>query len=322
MLPYRDGYQPNASLNINKLQTNSSYQYLCIKKSLIFADISNTAMKPITLLLLFIILSSGTPSNSFRNKQMTYTRVRQAYVAKEKTVVKALNAKGVSRDDLQIYLRAFKTEQIIELWAKNSRDEAFCFIKEYPICEISGDIGPKRRVKDLQVPEGFYHLSDLNPYSKYHLSIQINYPNASDSIKGLKGRLGNLIFIHGGCESSGCLSITDELIQELYVYCIEAYNSGQKQINITIYPSKLSDATFAKLKKTYRNDRDKTSLWDDLKKHYDRFEQTKVPPTIKFLPDGSHDIFDRYKPMVPHEMQLIEINGTKQNTPPWQHLAI
>jgi murein L,D-transpeptidase YafK len=140
------------------------------------------------------------------------------------------------------------------------------------------------------VPEGFYHISDLNPYSKYYLSMQINYPNASDSIRGVRGHLGNLIFIHGGCESSGCIAITNENISELYVYCIEAYNSGQEKIDMAIFPSRLNDSAYSGLKNGYIKDKDKLSLWSDLKKSYDLFEQSKVPPTIKFLPDGKHEI--------------------------------
>jgi len=158
------------------------------------------------------------------------------------------------------------------------------------ICEISGEIGPKRRVGDLQVPEGFYHISDLNPFSKYYLSMQINYPNASDSIRGVKGRLGNLIFIHGACESSGCIAISDDKIKELFVYCIEAYNAGQKEINIAIYPARLDDKTYSRLTTGYSKNKDKISLWADLKKSYDLFNRKKVLQAIRFLPDGTHEI--------------------------------
>jgi murein L,D-transpeptidase YafK len=213
-------------------------------------------------LLIFVFplffLGFEKPTPSFREKQMNYTRVREAYAGNEKTVVKTLAGHSISRDSLRIYLRAFKTEKVVEVWAKNISDLAFVQVKKFPICEISGYIGPKRRYGDLQVPEGFYHISGLNPYSKYYLSMEINYPNASDSIRGVRGHLGNLIFIHGACESSGCIAITNEKISELYVYCIEAYNSGQEKI--------------------------------DLKKSYNIFEKSKVPPVVKFLPDGKHEV--------------------------------
>ena len=244
------------------------------------------------IILSFLLLFSGLNDNplSFKTKQMNFTRVREAYAEKEKTVAKTLLANSISRDSLQIYLRAFKTEKVIELWAKNITEKKFKLIKEFPICEISGNIGPKRRSGDLQVPEGFYYINDLNPFSKYHLSMQINYPNASDSICGVKGRLGNLIFIHGACESSGCIAITDDKIKELYLYYVEALNSGQQNVEITIYPAKLSEKVFTKLTASYSKDKDKIRLWTDLKKSYDFFEQQQQPAKVKFLGDGSHKI--------------------------------
>jgi murein L,D-transpeptidase YafK len=221
---------------------------------------------------------------------MNFTRVREAYADKEKIVDKTLAVHSISPDSLRIYLRAFKTEKKIELWAKNTSDSVFMLIKEFSICELSGSEGPKRRSHDLQVPEGFYHISKLNPYSRYYLSMQINYPNASDSIRGVRRHLGNEIFIHGSCLSSGCIPITNDKIKELFVYCIEAYNSGQEEIGLTIFPAQLNDAKYSGLISRYRKDKDKISLWSDLKKSYDLFEQTKVQPTVKFLPDGTHDV--------------------------------
>ena len=247
-------------------------------------------MKYLIILVSLFFLNPETPPLTFREKEKNYTRVREAYVNKERAVTKTLEEHSISRESLQIYLRAFKTEKKIELWAKNTCDPAFTLIKEFPICEISGTVGPKRHSYDLQVPEGFYHISELNPYSKYYLSMKINYPNASDSIRGSYGHLGNLIYIHGNCESSGCIAITDERIKELFVYCIEAYNSGQQEIDITIFPAQLNDTNYARLTKGYSKNKDKISLWADLKKSYDLFNQKKVPPTVRFLPDGTHDV--------------------------------
>jgi len=118
--------------------------------------------------------------------------------------------------------------------------------------------------------------------------MRINYPNAADSIRGVRGHFGNLIYIHGNCESSGCIAITDEKIKELFIYCIEAYNCGQKDINITIFPTQLTDLNYARLVKGYS--KDKISLWADLKKSYDLFNRKKVPPIVRFLPDGTHEV--------------------------------
>jgi len=247
-------------------------------------------MRLLILLFLLMFLDSGITSNTFREKQMNFTRVREAYSAKEKIVDKTLAGHLISPNNLRIYLRAFKTEKKIELWAKNISDTVFVQIKEFSICDLSGEIGPKRRYRDLQVPEGFYHIAKLNPYSKYYLSMEINYPNASDSIRGVRGHLGNEIFIHGSCLSSGCLPITDDKIKELFVYCIEAYNSGQEEIGMTIFPSQLNETNYSALKSKYSKDKDKISLWADLKKSYDLFNQTRMLPKVKFLKDGTHEV--------------------------------
>jgi len=247
-------------------------------------------MRFLILLLPFLFLNPGKTSPSFREKQLNFTRIREAYADKEKTVNKNLAEHSISRDSLRIYLRAFKNEKKIELWAKNKSDSVFMLIKEFAICKLSGAEGPKRRSHDLQVPEGFYHISNLNPYSRYYLSMQINYPNGSDSIRGVRRHLGNEIFIHGACLSSGCMPITNDKIKELFVYCIEAYNSGQEEIGLTIFPAKLSDTKYSSLQSEYRKSKDKISLWADLKKSYDLFEKRKVQPRVKFLRDGTHEV--------------------------------
>jgi murein L,D-transpeptidase YafK len=247
-------------------------------------------MRLLIILFPLFFLFSGVTLPNFTKAPLSYTRVRQAYSEKEKIVVKKLTEHSISRDSLRIYLRVFKTEKKMELWAKNCCDSVFVLVKEFPICELSGYIGPKRRSHDLQVPEGFYRISDLNPYSKYFLSMEINYPNASDSIRGVRGRLGNEIYIHGDCISSGCLAMTDERIKELFVYCVEAYNCGQEEIGLTIYPAQLNDKKYAELTTRYSKDKDKISLWSDLKKSYDLFDSTKVQPTVKFLKDGTHEV--------------------------------
>jgi murein L,D-transpeptidase YafK len=286
--------------NLNKHHFPASYFYLLIESFITGASKIvfilflpghlKLFMRLLTILLFLLFSGSGMAPQSFREKQMVFTRVREAYTDKEKSVIKTLSGYSISRDSLRIYLRAFKTEKTVELWAKNISDSVYTLIREFPICDISGNIGPKRRYRDLQVPEGFYYISDLNPYSKYYLSMQINYPNASDSIRGVYGHLGNYIFIHGECISSGCIAIANDKIKELFVFCIEAYNSGQEKIDFTIFPARLNDSIYSGLTKRYSKDKDKISLWADLKKGYDLFVLNRVPPSVKFLPDGTHDV--------------------------------
>jgi len=94
-------------------------------------------MRLLIVLFPFFFLCSGMASDTYREKQMKYTRVREAYAAKEKIVNRTLAGFSISRDNLRIYLRAFKTEKKVELWAKNSCDSIYTMIKEFTICDLS-----------------------------------------------------------------------------------------------------------------------------------------------------------------------------------------
>ena len=84
----------------------------------------------------------------------------------------------------------------------------------------SGAAGPKLAEGDQQVPEGIYSIDELNPNSRYHLSLRVGYPNDFDRARGREeGRkdLGGDIMIHGGASSVGCLAVGDEAVEELFV---------------------------------------------------------------------------------------------------------
>ncbi|MFQ5569343.1 MAG: murein L,D-transpeptidase family protein, partial [Rhodothermales bacterium] len=119
----------------------------------------------------------------------------------------------------EITLLAMKEERQLELWARDAAS-AFTFIRSYPIRAASGDLGPKLREGDRQVPEGMYRIVALNPNSRYHLSMKLNYPNAFDLHHAEReGRTapGSDIFIHGKAVSIGCLAMGDPAIEELFV---------------------------------------------------------------------------------------------------------
>ncbi len=117
-------------------------------------------------------------------------------------------AKGTSAS-APILLRAYKRESEIELWKRNGAGR-YVPIKTYPICRWSGQLGPKTRNGDRQVPEGFYTVakSQMNPNSRYYLSFDIGYPNAYDRAHGATG---SAIMVHGICSSMGCFAMTDQV---------------------------------------------------------------------------------------------------------------
>ncbi|MBS2099299.1 L,D-transpeptidase family protein [Carboxylicivirga linearis] len=226
----------------------------------------------------------------FKGEQKKFKRVRDAYAEKESGVKALLAEKSIQPDQLEIYLRAFKSEQQLELWGRNRGGNQFQLLKTYSICQTCGVLGPKRKQGDLQIPEGFYHINAFNPTSKFHLSMRLNYPNQSDKVLSDKKYPGGDIYIHGDCVTIGCLPITDEQIKELYIICVEAKNNGQNTIPVTMFPARLTDDNFHKLRQKYKGDTDRINLWNELKKGYDLFNQNKQLFSVKFLPDGRHQV--------------------------------
>jgi murein L,D-transpeptidase YafK len=60
-------------------------------------------------------------------------------------------------------------------------------------------VGAKLRNGDGRTPEGFYIIDGRNPYSAYHLSLHISYPNEIDRLSSEDAGVaaGGAIYIHG-----------------------------------------------------------------------------------------------------------------------------
>jgi hypothetical protein len=126
---------------------------------------------------------------------------------------------GVAYPPKSIVLVGLKKERRLEVYAGDDR-HSLKFIRSYSVLGASGTLGPKLREGDRQVPEGVYRIDAINPNSRYHLSLRVNYPNAFDrrmaSIDG-RSELGGDIFIHGKAISAGCLAMGDWVAEELFV---------------------------------------------------------------------------------------------------------
>jgi murein L,D-transpeptidase YafK len=143
---------------------------------------------------------------------------------------------GVPYPPQYLALLGFKAEKELELWAK--RGKFWVWIRTYPILAASGMTGPKLKEGDLQVPEGVYRINKLNPNSKFHLSMQIDYPNAFDrqqAAREQRTQLGGEIFIHGRAVSVGCLAIGDTAIEELFSLVT---TMGMAKVKVIIAPQR------------------------------------------------------------------------------------
>jgi murein L,D-transpeptidase YafK len=170
-------------------------------------------------------------------------------------------------------IRTYKKEAEFEIWKMKS-DGQYALLKTYPMCRWSGQLGPKLREGDRQVPEGFYTITpgQMNPNSAYYLSFNVGYPNAFDRAWD---RTGGTIMVHGICSSAGCYSMTDEQIAEIYAIARESFNSGQRAIQMQSYPFKMTAENLAK----HRLDPN-ADFWKQLKNGADHFEVTKTETPV------------------------------------------
>ncbi len=176
----------------------------------------------------------------------------------------------------------------MELWARDSDTAQYTLLKHYRVCALSGVLGPKRCEGDRQVPEGLYFIDDFNPKSDFHLSMLINYPNYSDLMMGDKKRPGGDVYIHGGCFTIGCLPMTDDIIQELYVVCLNARLNGQQYIPVHIFPVRFDRKGLNYLGRNFASDTAKQQFWVNLKAGYDYFERNKKLLPVMYTPDGKY----------------------------------
>lgn len=244
--------------------------------------ITRILILPVITLMLTAAFT-GTPA--FRTEQKRNARVKAAYKEKWNSLKSLLTQKGIDTNKVQIFIRAFKKEGELELWAKHSSG-TYRLVKTYEICAASGNLGPKRREGDLQVPEGFYNINVFNPYSAYHLSLGISYPNQSDRILGKKGSLGGAIMIHGNCVTIGCIPLTDDKIREVYVLAVESKANGF-DIPVHIFPARLSEDGMKMLESDF-TDQKLIDFWKSLKTGYDFFEKNKKLPKVTVAKDGKY----------------------------------
>ncbi|MGF1691985.1 L,D-transpeptidase family protein [Photobacterium kagoshimensis] len=144
-------------------------------------------------------------------------------------------ASGISYPPERLGLFAIKEDAALELWAKQGG--AWSYIKRYVVKKQSGVLGPKLREGDKQVPEGIYRVIGLNPNSRFHLSMKLNYPNHFDlqhAQKEQRHQPGSNIFIHGRASSVGCLAMGDVAIEELFI-AVETV--GVENVDVVISPT-------------------------------------------------------------------------------------
>ncbi|MEX1182184.1 MAG: L,D-transpeptidase family protein [Gemmatimonadota bacterium] len=225
----------------------------------------------------------------FAVSQLQNERVLDARVETRFQIKRLFHEKGIRYPAAEVFLRIFKRERTLELWVRPDGDESFTMLKQYPVCALAGELGPKRMQGDAQVPEGFYAIDFFNPVSDYHLSLHLDYPNQRDRLSSAAATdLGGEIFIHGGCNSEGCLALTDDGIKELYWVAVEARAVGQHSIPVHIFPARLEDEDLRNLQNVFSERPELGAFWQSLKPGYDFFEQNRRMPAVTVDASGNY----------------------------------
>jgi murein L,D-transpeptidase YafK len=187
-------------------------------------------------------------------------------------LVQSMKAKGITTTS-PVMFRIFKEESVLEVW-KRKDNGRYDMVTSYQICKWSGKLGPKFIEGDRQAPEGFYAVrpAQMNPKSSYYLSFNTGFPNGLDRALG---RTGANLMVHGACSSSGCYSMTDAQVSQIYAFARDAFKGGQESIQLEAFPFRMTAANMAR----YRDDPN-YAFWKNLKEGYDHFEITKVPPKV------------------------------------------
>lgn len=235
------------------------------------------------------MLSNLNNYASFLDEQLQYSRVRAAYKAKKPVITEKLTSMDLSLKNVNVMIKAYKYEQNVRIYVKSKDETTWRVYKEFPFNCTSGDLGPKRQEGDFQIPEGYYHVNHFNPYSTFHLSLGVSYPNKADKIKSTAAKKGGAIYMHGGCASIGCIPIEDEPIKEVYVLSVLAKNNGQGKIPIHIFPFEYSESKFNSAIKLYP---EHEAFWTNIYEIEKKFEDSRSQPRIGIDASGDYYVID------------------------------
>jgi murein L,D-transpeptidase YafK len=234
--------------------------------------------------------------DGFETQQRRYPRVVAAFADHGTAWAARFRDAGAAWPPRGLYLRAFKLEGELELWAAPgpgaANPDALVKVHVFPICAASGGPGLKLREGDLQVPEGFYRIHRFNPRSSFHLSLGLDYPNAWDRARARAARVppGGDIYIHGGCATIGCLPLGDEAIAGLYLAAVKARARAAEKLDVHVFPCRPGTARCLEHQRlapaAVRDDADTRKVWKLLAETAAAFGKTRVRPDVRVSARG------------------------------------
>jgi murein L,D-transpeptidase YafK len=197
-------------------------------------------------------------------------RSKAAVTATTPQLKRDLEAAGLTLGS-QVYLRITKEPAELTAYVQ-AGDGRFARFRSWPVCSVSGALGPKMKEGDGQAPEGFYRVrpSQMNPASSYHLSFNLGYPNAFDRANK---RTGSFLMVHGSCVSIGCFAMTDPVIEEIWTLMQAAFEGGQASVQVHVFPFPMTQDNL----KAHSGSKH-AAFWASLAPAWTQFDETgKVP---------------------------------------------
>lgn len=197
---------------------------------------------------------------------------KSAWINQGDWLFERLRDKGLRIGD-PVHIRIFKQSRELEIHLQGRN--AFELYRTFPICDVSGMLGPKLFEGDFQAPEGFYSVvpERLHPHSEFHLAFNLGYPNEYDRAMG---RTGSNIMIHGGCASNGCFAMTDYYMEQIYLLSEAALQAGQPAIGVEIYPFRMTEENL----EAHATSR-WIEFWRALKPAHDHFIDSGWPASVE-----------------------------------------
>lgn len=233
--------------------------------------------------LIFLCLLAALSANIYARADdiPSSTRSRSAVSDVGGTLESALSEKSITKG-APVFIQILKAENELRLYLEKD-DGTYALLETYPICAWSGDLGPKLKEGDGQSPEGFYTIrpSQLNPNSSFHLSFNLGFPNTYDRAKG---RTGSFLMVHGNCVSIGCYAMTDPVIENIWTLMVWAFEDGQSEIPVHIFPFEMTDENLAE-----NAENQWAEFWAELAPAWKHFQETSRPPAV-MVQDGAYVI--------------------------------
>jgi len=192
----------------------------------------------VTVLLSTLLLwLAGCASQGFSYSQAMQYKINKWRPYADRHFKPCFLRAGAPYPPRQLALLVFKQSRTMQIYARSAGQ--WRFIRRVPILAASGGYGPKLHEGDRQVPEGIYHVTELNPRSHYDLSMRLSYPNEFDMTQARRdGRdlqtLGGDIYIHGSKSSVGCIAIGNHMIRQLFPLVWEV---GQRNVIVIVAPN-------------------------------------------------------------------------------------